>query len=291
LQVLAILCDLSRAVRPEGFDLYDPIDKDLPEAASGGILGGAELRAKAAIPEEWHVGRAAAHRPALPYHPHVEVEHPRRVRERGDHLAFDRDSVLVDLLVECLAEADDVFVALVTWRLFGPVFVEPKPHPIKKMKTRSIYETAAIWLVFGPEEDRRGEDAMEALHNSAVMAAVLGEPEEVQHLSSAFEMDNPAFLLNGERRYPDGNEAVLAEGQAVFRVASDIEKQPAVPAGVNQLRSGRSAKRNPTENERPGIVSELLLPIVPLLADEGHGLELTKPELCDSERRQAGVEW
>jgi len=155
------------------------------------------------------------------------------MRQCSDHFAFDRNSVLVDLLVKCLAEADDVFVRLVTWRLFGLVFVEPKPHAIKKMKTRSIDQTAAIWLVFGPEEDRRGEDAMEALHNSAVMAAVLGEPEEVQHLSGAFEVDDAAFLLNGERRYPDWNQAVLAEGQAEFRVAGDIEKESAVPARVN----------------------------------------------------------
>jgi hypothetical protein len=206
------------------------------------------------------------------------------VRQCRDHLAFDRDSVLVDLLVECLAEADDVFIGLVTWGLLGLVFVEPKPHPVKKMKTRSIDEMAAIRLVFGPEEDRGGEDAMEALHNSAVMAAILGEPEEVQHLSSAFEMDDPAFLLNGERRYPDGNEAVLAEGQAEFRVASDIEKESAVAARVNELRAGWPPKRNPAENEGTGIVSKLLLAILPFLADEGDGLKLTKLEARDAER-------
>jgi hypothetical protein len=155
---------------------------------------------------------------------------------------------------------------------------------LSKALRRSIDETAAIWLVFGPEEDRRREDAMEALHNSAIMAALLGELEEVQHLSGAFEVNDAAFLLNSERRYPDGNEAVLAEGRAKLRVASDIQKESSVAARVNQVRSRRMAKRNPAENEGTGVVCKLLPAVLPFLADEGDGLKLTKPEARDTER-------
>lgn len=129
-------------------------------------------------------------------------------------------------------------------------------------------------MVLSPEEDRGSKDAMEALHNSAVMAAVLGEPEEVQHVSGTLEVHVPAFLLDGERRYPDGNEAILAEGQAEFRMAGDIEKESPVAPRVNQLRSGRSAERDAAENERAGVVGKLLCAVLPFLADEGDGFKL-----------------
>jgi hypothetical protein len=82
--------------------------------------------------------------------------------------------------------------------------------------------------------------------------------------------ESPAFLLNSERRYPDGNEAVLAEGQAKFGVTGDIEKESAVAAGMSELGTGRAAKRNAAQDEGPDIEGELLIAILPLLANECH---------------------
>jgi len=164
------------------------------------------------------------------------------------------------------------------------VVVEPEPHPIKKMKAGSIHQRAAVGLVFGRKEDGGGENTMEALHDSAIMAAVLGEVEEVEHLGGAFETNDPALLLNGKRRDPDGNETVLAEGQAEFGVAGDVEKESAVASRMNQLGRGRPAERNAAENEGSGIVGKLLLAILPFLADKGDGLNLTKSELGETKR-------
>lgn len=234
----------------------------------------------------------AGHGPASPSHPHVKIEHARCVGECGNHLAFRWNLVLVNLLVECLAEADDVFGTFFTHRSFGfrLVLVEPKPHLIKEVKPSSVNDRTAAGVIFGAEKDRGAEDAVEALDDSAVVAPVLGEAKEVEYLSSTLKTNDPAPLLNGERCYPDGNEPVLAEGQAELRVAGDVEKESSVAPRVNELRTGRSAQWNPAENERPGIVGELLLPVLPFLADEGDGLQLTKPELGDTERCQAGLE-
>ena len=114
-------------------------------------------------------------------------------------------------------------------------------------------------------------------------AAVLGEAEEVEHLSDALETNDPALLLNGERRDPDGNETVLAEGQAEFGVSGDVEEESAVASRMNQLGPGRPAERNAAENEGSGVVGKLLLAILPFLADEGYGLELAQFELGDAE--------
>ena len=205
------------------------------------------------------------------------------MRQGSNHLTLDRDSVVVDLLVECLAETDEVFVADIAYGWFGLVVVEPKPHPIKKMKAGSINQRAVVGLVFGPKEDGGGEDTMEALHDAAIMAAVLGEAEEVEHLSGALETNDPALLLNGERRDPDGNETVLAEGQAELGVSGDVEES-AVASRMNQPGRGWPTERNAAEHEGSGMVGKLLLAILPFLADEADGLKLTQSELCDAKR-------
>ena len=225
------------------------------------------------------MGRATVHGPAPPNHPHVKVEHARRVRQCGNHLAFDRDSVLVDLLVECFAEADDVCTGFIACRLFGLVVVKPKPHPVEEMKASPINQATAGGVVLGPEEDRGGKDAMETLDDSAIMAAVLGQAEEVEHLGGAFETDDPASLLDGERRYPDGNEAVLAERAGQIRMAGDVEKEFAIPPRVSKLGPWWPAERNAAEDEGSGIVGELSLAVVAFFSDKGDGFELPEPEL------------
>jgi len=73
-------------------------------------------------------------------------------------------------------------------------------------------------------------------------------------------------------------------------MAGNVEKEPAVAPGVNELRSARAAEWNSAENEGTGIVSELLPAILAFLTNEGDGLKLTKSEPCDSERWERGFE-
>jgi hypothetical protein len=169
------------------------------------------------------------------------------VREGGYHLAFDRDSVLVDLLVECFAESDQVAGSIVRCQVFGIAPMNPEPHAVEKMKADTIDQPAAVGLIFGAEEDGGCKDAMKALNDPAIVTAVLGEAEEVEHLGGAVEADVSGFLLNSERRHPDRDQSVLTEGQTEFRVTGDIEKESAVAAGMNELSTGRAAKRNAAE--------------------------------------------
>ena len=75
---------------------------------------------------------------------------------------------------------------------------------MKEVEAGSSNQTTAVRLVFSSEEDGGCKDTLEALHDSAIMAAVLGEAEEVEHLSGALKTNDAALLLNGKRGYPDG---------------------------------------------------------------------------------------
>jgi hypothetical protein len=136
-----------------------------------------------------------------------------------------------------------------------------------------------VGVVLSPEEDRGCEDAMKTLDDSPVMAAVLGQPEKVKHLGGAIETHDPASLFYGESRYPNGNEPVLAKGQAKFRMAGDVEKEFAIPPRVSKLGTRRTAMRNAAENEGSGVVGKLLLAVLAFFADKRNGFELPEPEL------------
>lgn len=143
----------------------------------------------------------------------------------------------VNLLVKRLAENDRVL-----WDVIGGrglvVVVKPKLNAIKEVKTCPIGDVVSTWLVVGPEEDGRGEDSLESLDDPPIVAAVLGQAEEVKHLGSTLEADDTAFLLNCECGYPDGNETVLAKGKAEAGVTRDIEEEPPVAAGMSELIPG-----------------------------------------------------
>jgi len=72
-------------------------------------------------------------------------------------------------------------------------------------------------------------------------------------------VNDSVFLLNGERRDPDGDQTVLAVREAVPRVSGDFEEEAAVMASVRKLLLRRPAKRNPTKHKRPRDVGEFLL--------------------------------
>ena len=101
-------------------------------------------------------------------------------------------------------------------------------------------------LIFGSEENGCAEKSLEAFHEAAVMWAVFGKMEEVEHLGGRIEMELAGFLPQGERGHPDGDEPVLAEGQPVVGMGDDVEREFAVATAMNELRGGRPPKREPT---------------------------------------------
>ena len=103
-------------------------------------------------------------------------------------------------------------------------------------------------------------------------------------------MNDSVFLLNGERRDPDGDQAVLAVREAVSRVGRDFQEEAAVVASVGQLFLRRAAKRDPAEHKRPRVVSEFLLARVPLVTNELNSLQVFQSALRDADRRLTQTE-
>lgn len=130
------------------------------EEAGLTVLGAAELLTEAVLGHKRNYRRTAVHCPALPDEPHVEIQHTRRMRQRSHNLALDRNTVLVDFAIECLAE-DDLILEVFSGRCL--VFlgaVEPKLHAVEELKAGQIDDSRSVRLLFGAEEDCGGEDPL-----------------------------------------------------------------------------------------------------------------------------------
>ena len=118
--------------------------------------------------------------------------------------------MLIDFFVEALAQRNDVAGLVVRWRFRLVATVEPKPHPIKKMKPPAVEDVATHPFFIGTEEHGSRKDALESLDEAAVMDAVLGKLQELKQLSGSFEVNGTALLLHCQRRDPDGYQAILS---------------------------------------------------------------------------------
>lgn len=99
-------------------------------------------------------------------------------------------------------------------------------------------------------------------------------------------MHTTALLLDGQRREPDRNQAILAEGQTKSWMGDDLQKELAVLTTVDQLPTRWAAQGEATEHKRAGVVRQLLLSIPTLFSDELDGIELLESQLCDRNRVQ-----
>ena len=93
---------------------------------------------------------------------------------------------------------------------------KPEVNAIKKMKAQGINQRIRIRIILGAEEDGGCEDSLETLNDSPVVSPVGSEAEEIEHLKGSFKVDDAAFLLDGESGYPNGDQAILAEGDGRF---------------------------------------------------------------------------
>jgi hypothetical protein len=167
--------------------------------------------------------------------------------------------------------------------------MEPKTDSIEEVETRPICDLISARLFVGSEEDSRGKDPLESLHDTAIMAAVLREAKEIEHLSGTLKTNDAAPLLHGECRYPDWNQAILAKGETEPRVSGDLEQEPSIPPGVGEMVSWGTPQRDATKNERSGVESELLSTVLTRLPDQVDGFELTQSELGNANGGQKGL--
>ena len=154
--------------------------KGLPESLVPRIGRGTQLALRALRTEEGYSSGACFHSPAFPDDPDVEVEQPRRVGEAGYNLALHWNRVLIDLLIEAVAQCNDVIGLIRPWGVLRLRTVEPEFHAIKKMEPGYVEALATSPIFIGAEEDAGCKDALETLDETAVVNAVLWKLQELE---------------------------------------------------------------------------------------------------------------
>ena len=181
-------------------------------------------------------------RPALPDEPDIKIEHAGGVRECCNDLPLNGNPVRVDFTIECLAYGDGVLMPAGRGKsAFGRV--EPEVHAIEEMEAGPINDWSRVRLFFGSEENRGAEEPLEAFAEAAVVRAVFGKMEEVEHLGGRIEMELAGFLPQGESGHPDGEKAVLAEREPEVGMGDDMEKKSAIVPAMHELCGGWATKR------------------------------------------------
>jgi len=79
-------------------------------------------------------------------------------------------------------------------------------------------------------------------------------------------------LPKSESGYPDGNEPVLAERQAVVWVGDDVKEKASVATFVQNLVLRKGAEGKSAQHERPGIEGDLLLVLLSLFPNQQDGV-------------------
>ena len=204
------------ALGPEKLDPLQPLAKRLPESLVSGIGRGAQLALQALGTEEGYSSGACFHRPTFPDDPDVEVEQPRRVGQAGDNLPLHWNRMLIDLLIEAVAQCNYVIGLIRFWGVLRLRTVEPELHAIKKMEPGDVEALATGPIFIGAEEDASRKDALETLDETAVVNAVLWKLQEFKQLGGSLKVNGTALLLHGQGRDPDRNQAILAEGDGRF---------------------------------------------------------------------------
>src|SRR5207249_1002470 len=190
--------------------------------------------------------------------------------------------MLVDLLVEGLAQDDHVFLIIVIDGLTPFVETEPQLHRIKEVETGPVNKGAAGGMIFRPEEDCRGEDTFESVFDSPVVEAVGLKVKEGEHLGGTLKADSSALLFQGKRRNPNGDEPVLTEGQTVIGMAEYLKKKFAAVPRMCQLIFRWTAQGQPAQNEWPRIERKFLSAGSALLTDEADRFYLLESPFGDA---------
>ncbi len=255
---MPVFGDASRALRPQSSDCPEPTRNGEAKSALDGVRRIPELLREATRPQERDACRTASQAPAFPDKPDVEIKQSGCIRQGSHNLALDRNPMLVAFAEEGVAEGDGVLKPAV---FAGGIGIgEPQAHAFEEVESSAIGHPVAARLVVGAKKDCGRKYSLKPLHDPSIMPTVFGEVEKIEHLRCATKMDDSAILLESERRDPDRDEPILTVRQTKARMAGDFKEEFSVPAEVGKLVSRWTAERDPAENERPGIVSELLMP-------------------------------
>ena len=102
----------------------------------------------------------------------------------------------------------------------------------------------------------------------AVLLAAGLHSERLQHFGGGAKANGLALLLDGEGRQEDRHQAVLAEGDAEFRVPGYLQDELAIPTLIEQLILGQSTDRKTAQYEWSRTETKSLGRLVAILPDE-----------------------
>lgn len=212
-----------------------PATESKPKGSIHAVFDYTELLCKATKAHERNPCRSSSKSPSFPNEPDVEIEYSGGVGQGSNNFSFYRYSVLVNLAIKLLAEQDRIAVRAMGACLLVLSCVKPKSHAVEKVKPSPVDHCSRLGLLLTSKKDRGAEDVLEAIDKAAIVRAVFGKAKEIKHLSRGVKMNLPGFLPDGERSNPDGDQAVLAEGQTEIGMADDLKEEVAVAASMRTL--------------------------------------------------------
>jgi len=148
---------------------------------------------------------------ALPDKPDMIIQHARCVCERGEDFALDGNWVLVDFIVERLAEGHDVLA--IRYRLGTARGIrEPEKYGIEKMKSSAVDHSATTGGVLGAEKIVAPNMRLKSVDDASIMPTIFGQSKKLEDFCGRLEADLAAFLPNRKCGAPNRNETVLPIG-------------------------------------------------------------------------------
>jgi hypothetical protein len=118
------------------------------------------------------------------------------------------------------------------------------------------------------------KDPLKTIHKAAISFAVFEEAEEIENLGRGPEAHDPAALPNGDGRYPDWNEPILAVGQSELGMAEHLKEELSISPCVKRLVGRESAERESAKNKGASVKGEHLPSLVALFSNQVDSLKL-----------------
>ena len=181
----------------------------------------------------------------------------------------------LDFPIELFAQYNHVLTVTRQVLLIGIAGV-PDARLAHKVEPRVVYDSGLFQLQIGAEEYGGAKDALESADQPAVLGTALLHAESVQHFKGARERYGSALLSYRQGGEEDGDQAILAPGQAIGRMTGDLQQELSVSAFVQQHTIGRPPDRQATKNEGPRGEAQGLGGGISLQADALNGFQLPK---------------
>jgi hypothetical protein len=165
--------------------------------------------------------------------------------------------MIEDLPIELVAQQDHILAFAAKQFLFRITGI-PDPRLGHEIEPCPVHDGCPFELSVCAKEDRCAKDPLEGCDQPTVLRPALLKSEGIQHLSGAVE-DNPRRLLTDRHsREEDRNQTVLAPGQAITGMASDLKDELPVPAFLQEASWSGTLQRETAQDERTGREAEIL---------------------------------